>query len=76
MYKSNKIILYQYYFGLWKNDIKNEKGIYIWVKDEFKINLSNNFNKIYNQFKNYEKINIKAYVGNINNNNFIKINHF
>ena len=69
--KINKINLYQYYFGLWKNDIKNEKGIYIWVKDEFKINLNIN-NKIYNPFKNYEKINLQAYVGKIDNNIFTK----
>ena len=69
--KINKIILYQYYFGLWKNDIKNEKGIYIWVKDEFKINFNFN-NKIYNPFKNYEKINLQAYVGKIDNNIFTK----
>ena len=72
MNKTNNSILYQYYFGLWNNDIKNEKGIYIWIKDEFKIYFNNKNSLIYNPFKNFDKSNFQAYVGNIDNNNFTK----
>jgi hypothetical protein len=36
-YKPKKVeneILYQYYYGLWKNDLFNGNGIYLWLKEK------------------------------------------
>ncbi len=45
-YKPKKVeneILYQYYYGLWKNDLFNGNGIYLWLKEKPKTKPFNNF---------------------------------
>ena len=64
----NKILLRQYYFGLWENDIKQGKGIYLWLKD----NKNNMYNKSYNPFNNFEKANFEAYIGLFDQNKYTK----
>ena len=65
----NKFLSRQYYFGLWKDDFKDGRGIYLWLKDD---NISNNFNKLYNPFNNFETSNFNAYVGGFEKNSFTK----
>ena len=65
----NKFISLQYYFGLWQNDKKNGRGIYLWLKEN---NNYNFYNKLYNPFNNFETANFHAYVGEFDNDNFVK----
>ena len=51
--KEENKILYQYYYGLWKNDFINGFGIYLWLKE--------NDNKI--PFNDFENSNFYAFVG-------------
>lgn len=64
----NKFILRQYYFGLWENDKKHGRGIYLWLKD----NYNNMYNKSYNPFNNFDNSNFHAYVGEFEYDNFTK----
>ena len=65
----NKFILRQFYFGLWENDKKHGRGIYLWLKE----NTTNiNYNKLYNPFSNFEKSNFNAYIGELDKDNFTK----
>jgi hypothetical protein len=60
--------LRQYYFGLWENDIKQGRGIYLWLKD----NKGKGY-KLYNPFNNnFEKANFDAYIGLFDQNKFTK----
>ena len=71
-YETGKIILRQYYFGLWENDLKQGRGIYVWLKED-KNNSKNSYNnKSYNPFNNFDKANFDAYVGNFDKNKFTK----
>jgi hypothetical protein len=51
--KEENKILYQYYYRLWKNDLFNGFGIYLWLKE--------NDNKI--PFNDFENSNFYAFVG-------------
>ena len=64
-----KFISRQYYFGLWENDKKDGRGIYLWLKDNSKF-IRNS--KLYNPFNNFENSNFLAYVGGFEKNNFTK----
>ena len=60
--KQGNKILYQYYYGLWKNDYFNGFGIYLWLyEDENKAPLND-----------FEKSNFYAYVGNCKKGQFEK----
>ena len=69
--KDNKI-LRQYYFGLWENDLKNGRGIYLWLKETKEKAYYNLSDKSYNPFKNFDKADFHAYIGNFEKNKFIK----
>ena len=58
----NNFILSEYYYGLWKDNYRNEHGIYLWLKE----------NKNIKPFSDFEKANFTAFIGNFEQDNFGK----
>ena len=58
----NKFILSEYYYGLWKDNYRNEHGIYLWLKE----------NKNIKPFSDFENANFNAFIGNIEEDAFVK----
>ena len=58
----NNFIISEYYYGLWKDDLKNEHGIYLWLKEDKNIK----------PFSDFENSDFNAFVGNIEQDTFIK----
>lgn len=58
----NNYILSEYYYGLWKDNYKNEHGIYLWLKE----------NKNIKPFSDFENSVFNAFIGNIEQDTFIK----
>lgn len=59
---NKKKIIYEYYFGLWKDDIKEGRGVYVWFKGD-------NQDK---PFDNFDKSNFEAYIGGFEKDKFTK----
>ena len=58
----NNFILSEYYYGIWKDNFRNEHGIYLWLKE----------NKNIKPFSDFENADFNAFIGNIEEDAFIK----
>lgn len=59
---NNNIRKTEFFWGTWKNNLKDGKGIYLWLKEPENIKM----------FSDFENCDLDSYIGLINNDNFTK----